>query len=111
MKYANIITGAIVGTLPNVRVSNGVGTIGAGLAEWAIEGWREVTATAEPAAGYRVDTYAVEEIDGLTCRLTVATSINIAEEQAIAKDLETSTKWTGKTLTDKLNSEKYKSLL
>lgn len=113
MKYGNINTGVIASQLPSggIEISPGHVIPQPGLDSWATVGWREVVSEDDPPAGHRIVTQGVAELTGLTCKLTVAASVNIAEEQAATKDLETSTKWTGKTLTDKLNAEKYKALL
>ena len=41
-----------------------------------------MTVVDAPTAGYRVTQYGVQEIDGLTCRLTVVAEVDIAAEQA-----------------------------
>ena len=113
MKYGNINTGVIQLQLPSGGLSTSTGhfTPQPGLLEWATVGWREVVSEDDPPDGRRIVTQGVVELTGLTCNLTVATSVNIAAEQAVAKDLETSTKWIGKTLTDKLNADKYTGLV
>ena len=82
MKHGNINTGEIVEMLPSVRISPEGVTIGAGPEAWAVDGWRTVTVVDRPDPGFRVTSYRVEEIDRKTCRLTVATSVNIKEEAA-----------------------------
>jgi hypothetical protein len=82
MKYANINTQEIRGTLSPI-LSLAEGTItGATIEHWAELGWREITQIDEPAAGYRVTAYRIQELGPLTSKLTVASSVNIADEVA-----------------------------
>ena len=91
MNFANVTTGEIRETLPNVLQTEGRTITGATLAEWAASGWRAVAQVDTPAAGYRVTQYGVQELDGVTCRLTVDASVNLAAEAAAqlsaAKDM------------------------
>jgi hypothetical protein len=83
MNFGNINTQEIKDALSNVCVlPNGNTVTGADIATWAVYGWRKITSIDEPATGYRVGTYAVQEIDGLTCKLTVAIDVNLADEAA-----------------------------
>ena len=82
MTFANKNTGEIVDTLPSVIVQDGQTITGATIDQWAAQGWRKIVQVDSPAQGYRVGSYGVTELDELTCKLTVATSINIAGEQA-----------------------------
>jgi hypothetical protein len=82
MKVANINTGEIKDGLSPILVLTGKTITGATIADWAALGWREVVATDVPAAGYRVASYGVQELTSLTCKLTVASSVDIAAEQA-----------------------------
>jgi len=82
MQFANILTGEIRNILSSTLVKADLTIQGASLEQWAELGWRRVVEVAEPAAGHRVTSYTPEEIDGLTCRLIVATQVNIADEQA-----------------------------
>ena len=83
MNFANINTQEIVTVLGPVCVlPNGNTVTGADITHWATHGWRKITSIDEPATGYRVGTYGIQELDGLTCKLTVATITNIAEEAA-----------------------------
>jgi len=83
MNFANIVTHEIKAVLGPVCVlPNGNTVTGADITIWAVYGWRKITSIDEPATGYRVGNYAVQEIDELTCKLTVATSIDIAAEAA-----------------------------
>jgi len=82
MQFANIITKEIKDTLPTTMVDGDKTITGADITHWAKEGWRTITETDAPATGYRVGTYGIQELSGTTCKLTVATSINIADEAA-----------------------------
>jgi hypothetical protein len=83
MNFANINTQEIKAVLGPVCVlPNGNTVTGADITAWAAWGWRKVTSIDAPATGYRVGSYGIQELDGLTCKLTVATSINIADEAA-----------------------------
>jgi hypothetical protein len=82
MNFANIITNNIVEALPSVMVDGDQTITGADITHWAKRGWRKIVTIDSPATGYRVGTYGIEAIDGLTCKLTVATSINLADEAA-----------------------------
>lgn len=101
MKFANINTGQIVDSLSTILELPGRTITGATIREWQQLGWREIVQVEEPAAGYRAGTYNIVEIDALTCRLTIATSINIADEQAaFAAAALTAAKSSGKDLLD-----------
>ena len=82
MNFANINTGEIRLNLDPVLVLQGRTITGATLADYQELGWRKVVAVDAPEAGYRVTAYGVQEIDATTCKLTVATSVNIADELA-----------------------------
>ena len=82
MKYANINTQEIRDDLPPVLVLGGTTITGATIAQWATRGWRTVTQVDQPAEGYRVTQYTAQEIDTMTCRLAVTSSVNIANETA-----------------------------
>lgn len=84
MNFANINTGEIKDVLPSVLEDVGRTITNATILEWAAKGWRKVVSVASPTAGYRVTAWTVQAIDGLTCRLLVATEVNIAAEQAAA---------------------------
>ena len=82
MSFANINTQERKETLPNVMVLGDQTITGATINDWAKVGWREVVEVDEPAEGFRVGTYAIEELSATTCKLTVATSVNLADEAA-----------------------------
>jgi hypothetical protein len=111
MKFANIITNEITEALSSTMVDGDQTITGADITHWAKAGWRKIVTIDEPATGYRVGTYGIEEIDGLTCKLTVATSVNLAVETAAATDRRQSFRWAGKTPTHVLTTQKYTSLL
>lgn len=82
MNFANINTGEIRINLDPVLELQGRTITGATLADYQALGWRKVVAVDAPATGYRVTSYGVQAIDATTCKLTVASSVNIADEQA-----------------------------
>lgn len=82
MQYANINTQEIINALPSVLILPGQTITGATIEHWKALGWRQVSITDAPATGYRVTAYGVQDIDGLNCRLTVASSVNISAEAA-----------------------------
>ena len=84
MKYGNINTNAVADDLPSVMVLTGQTITGATIEQWKSQGWRTVVQEERPASGYRVTAYNVIAIDGNTCRLTIAASVNIADEAAAA---------------------------
>lgn len=79
MKYGNIITQEITDTLPT---STGPNNWNASIEQLRAIGWREISIIDDPQEGYRITRQGVEDIDGINCRITVISSINIAEEQA-----------------------------
>ena len=82
MNFANIITKEIVTGLNPILVTP-TGTItGADIRHYASLGWRKVVSVDAPTSGYRVTSYQPVEIDALTCRLSVKTQVNIADEAA-----------------------------
>lgn len=83
MKFANLLTGEIRESLPSGPLSVGkYVTPTPSLKDWSTVGWREVASVDDAPVGDRATQYTVEEIDGLTCRLVVAKTVNIAEEKA-----------------------------
>jgi len=83
MSYGNIITGQIKnGEFDQNIVVDGSPMMNVGFAHWQAQGWRIVQSVDDPTAGYRVLTYAPEEIDATYCKLIVATEKNLAEEAA-----------------------------
>jgi len=83
MSYGNIITGQIKnGEFDQNIVVDGSPMMNVGFAHWQAQGWRIVQSVDDPTAGYRVLTYAPEEIDATYCKLIVATEKNLAEEPA-----------------------------
>jgi uncharacterized protein YkwD len=82
MNFANINTGEIKEVLSPILQLAGVTITGATIQHYAQLGWRQVVEVDAPAVGFRVTSYGVQELTGLTCKLTVATSIDIAAETA-----------------------------
>ena len=83
MSYGNIITGQIKnGEFDQNIVVDGSPMMNVGFAHWQAQGWRIVQSVDDPTAGYRVLTYAPEEIDATYCKLIVATEKTLAEESA-----------------------------
>jgi len=82
MNFANINTQEIKSALATTLILADKTITGADITHWAQLGWRKVTVVDAPTAGYRVTQYGVQEIDGLTCRLTVVAEVDIAAEQA-----------------------------
>ena len=85
MKYANLLSGQIIGDerwLPTYAGPN----------EWPspadlwkrrqAKGWRGVAIEDAPSAGCRITSQGIVEIDADTCHLTVTAEKNIAEEEA-----------------------------
>jgi len=82
LNFANVNTQAFADSLPTTRVADGKTITNATLADWAVEGWRQVTSQADPTDGYRVASWNIVEDDSLHCHLTVASEVNIADEAA-----------------------------
>jgi len=90
MNYANIITQQTADKLPKVPVAidTSVGKTTSPdakqQAEWlAKQGWRTVSSEAQPSVGCRVTAIKVLDVgDGLTCRISIVSQINIADELA-----------------------------
>jgi len=101
MNFGNTNTGEIVDTLPTTLTLAGTTITGATLKHFLALGWRTVTQVDKPDAGYRVTSYGVAELTPTTCKLTVATSVNIADEAAAAAAAKlASDKDEGKTLAE-----------
>ena len=82
MNFANINTQKISYALSSTLILADKTITGADITHWAQLGWRKVTVVDDPTAGCRVTQYGVQEIDGLTCRLTVVAEVDIAAEAA-----------------------------
>ena len=77
-EYGNVVTSNFVSQLP-IRIGN---TWNPTLGQLQAAGWRYVTVIDSPSPGYRVGSWGIADIDGTNARKTVATQINIADQQA-----------------------------
>ena len=90
MKFANIITEEITDTLPKQIGATWNPTF----EQLAAIGWRDVVSVDEPDVGYRLVKRGIMELSPTTCKLTVAASVSIADEQsAQAAMIEADRQW------------------
>ena len=84
MSYLNINVGvsSIIDKLPNKLILEHTTQFDPTLEQLNSAGYREIISVDQPEEGYRVGEYGFEELSGSTCKLTIISQINIAEEEA-----------------------------